>query len=159
MDLKMLMLAPLVQQFMSANPSQRQQLVSYAIPLIIGLIQTHPGGLMGLIQQFEGSGLGPQVQSWLGSGQNAPITAEQIQQAITPQQIQQLANLTGVQHPQIANLLAAYLPQVMNHLTLNGTAPVPSAAEATQHLAAVQSAVASADPNAAAPATAQKATG
>ena len=38
------------------------------------------GGLSGLVQAFEKAGLGNVIGSWVGTGQNLPVTAQQIQQ-------------------------------------------------------------------------------
>jgi len=42
------------------------------------MIQNHPGGLDGLVTTFQQKGLGDVVSSWVSSGQNLPISADQI---------------------------------------------------------------------------------
>ena len=54
-------------------------------PLASGLlqmIQNQPGGLQGLVQSFHDKGMGGLVSSWIGSGQNLPVSADQIHQAL-----------------------------------------------------------------------------
>ncbi len=40
----------------------------------MNLIQNHPGGIEGLLGQFQQAGLGNHVASWVGSGENQPIS-------------------------------------------------------------------------------------
>ncbi|MEY2842765.1 MAG: hypothetical protein RI920_802, partial [Pseudomonadota bacterium] len=42
------------------------------------LLNNQQGGLSGLISAFEQNGLGNVVASWVGTGQNLPISAEQL---------------------------------------------------------------------------------
>ena len=93
--------------------------------LAVSLITNHNSGngLAGLVQQFEQAGLGNLVQSWVGTGQNLPISGEQIEHALGSEQIQQIAAKAGIDSNQITSLLAQYLPQVIDHLTPNGQVP------------------------------------
>jgi uncharacterized protein YidB (DUF937 family) len=59
------------------------------------------GGLPALLQQFENAGLGAQVQSWLGSGENLPLTAEHVIAAIPPEQLNAWAAHAGVTPEQV----------------------------------------------------------
>lgn len=77
------------------------------------------GGIATLVQQFEKNGLGQVVQSWISTGQNMPVSAEQIQQAM-PEQVQQVAQSTGVSPQEACQHLAQALPQLIDKLTPNG---------------------------------------
>lgn len=81
------------------------------------------GGLGGLVQSFERGGLGSIVNSWVSTGQNLPISAEQIQSVLGSPLLQGLAEKLGMSHEQIAGGLASVLPQVVDHLTPNGEVP------------------------------------
>jgi uncharacterized protein YidB (DUF937 family) len=93
------------------------------------LVSNHPGGLQGLIQSFTQAGLGQQVQSWVGTGQNLPITADQLMQVLGGGQLQSLAKQFGVAHQEAAGGLADLLPQVVDHLTPNGAVQDDAIAE------------------------------
>jgi uncharacterized protein YidB (DUF937 family) len=83
-----------------------------------------PGGLGPLQQILEQAGLGDQVRSWIGNGQNLPVSGEQITQALGGSgALSQLASTFGVNEGEIANQLAEGLPEAVNHLTPNGTLP------------------------------------
>lgn len=81
------------------------------------------GGLSGLIQSFQQNGLGHVVQSWIGTSQNLPISAEQIQQVLGQGRIAQVASALGIQNGEAAAHLSQLLPQLIDHLTPNGAVP------------------------------------
>ncbi len=78
------------------------------------------GGLTGIIQQCENGGLGTMVKSWIGTGPNLPVTAEQIKAALGSDRIQQLAARLGVSPDLAAQRVADVLPHVIDHLTPGG---------------------------------------
>jgi uncharacterized protein YidB (DUF937 family) len=106
--------------------------------MAIGLIQSHPQGLQGLIDQFNQSGLAQHAQSWVGSGQNMPVSGEQLSQVLGSGKLQALAQQFGVPAGGASGGLAAILPQIIDHLTPNGQ--IPPAAEILQRLSALKNA-------------------
>jgi uncharacterized protein YidB (DUF937 family) len=52
------------------------------------LLKNHPGGISGLVQQFHDKGLGDVVNSWVSTGQNLPISADQIKSVLSNEHIQ-----------------------------------------------------------------------
>ncbi len=88
-----------------------------------GLINNHPGGLQGLVQAFEQQGLGGVVASWVGTGQNLPISGEQIQAVLGNQQVAAIAQSLGFSPQEASNKLAEFLPQVVDKLTPTGQLP------------------------------------
>jgi len=101
----------------TGGSGQANQLMQAAL----NLINNHPGGLQGLVQQFTQSGLGQQVQSWVGNGQNLPVSAEQITQVLGSGKLQEIAKQLGLDHADAAGKLASVLPHVVDHLTPNGS--------------------------------------
>ncbi len=81
------------------------------------------GGLAALVQLFERGGLGHIVQSWIGTGQNLPISPAQLQQVLGHGPLGQLASQTGMAPDALAQQLTHLLPQVVDHLTPNGQMP------------------------------------
>jgi len=90
---------------------------------VMGLIQNHPGGIQGLLAQFQEKGLGDQVASWVGTGANQPIGGDQLQAALGSDQLQQLAGQMGISHDEAASGLAGLLPQVVDKLSPEGNLP------------------------------------
>ncbi len=83
-----------------------------------------PGGIGPLQQILEQAGLGEQVRSWIGNGQNLPVSGEQITQALGGSgALSKLASTFGLNENEIASQLAEALPEAVNHLTPQGTLP------------------------------------
>ena len=87
--------------------------------VVSGLIEKH-GGVQGIVAQLEQQGLGGTVKSWVGTGANLPITADQIHAAFGSNVIAGLAAKVGMDPNALAAKLAQVLPQAVNHLTPNG---------------------------------------
>jgi uncharacterized protein YidB (DUF937 family) len=81
------------------------------------------GGIQGLITLFQNKGLGNAVASWIGTGNNMQITAEQIQHVLGNEHIQAVAQQLGISTDAAAQGLATMLPQIIDHLTPNGSVP------------------------------------
>lgn len=79
------------------------------------------GGLGNLTDMLSQLGLGDQVKSWVGTGENMPVTAEQIQNSLGQNgTLGQIANQAGVSETEAAGGLAELLPGLINKLTPNG---------------------------------------
>jgi uncharacterized protein YidB (DUF937 family) len=87
------------------------------------LNESGTGGLAGLARQFQEKGLGSIVSSWIGTGQNLPISAQQIQSVLGSERLQQLAASAGVPVQDIGAKLASVLPHVVDQMTPNGQLP------------------------------------
>ena len=90
--------------------------------LVKGAIERH-GGLPGLISQFEQQGLGGVVHSWVGTGANQPITAEQLHQVLGSAAVQQLAAKFGINPQDVLQKLSQVLPQAVDKMTPAGVVP------------------------------------
>ena len=104
----------------SGNTGQQSGLVNSVLGM---LTSGQAGGLNGLIQTMEQQGLGAIAKSWVGTGQNLPISAAQIQQLLGNQQLQQLAAQHGIDVNQVASHLSQILPVAVDKLTPTGTLP------------------------------------
>ena len=79
------------------------------------------GGLGNLTDMLSQLGLGDQVKSWVGTGENLPVTAEQIQTSLGQNgTLGQIASQAGVSETEAAGGLAELLPGLINKLTPNG---------------------------------------
>src|SRR5579862_403058 len=88
---------------------------------VLEMIASQPGGLPGLVQNFHDKGLGGLVTSWIGTGQNQPITPDQLQKVLSSDQIKALAQKAGISPDVASSTLASVLPQVIDRLTPNGS--------------------------------------
>jgi len=81
------------------------------------------GGLAGLAKMFQDKGMGEQIASWIGTGQNQSISADQIKNVLGSDQLGQIARQLGMDEQQAAGGLAGLLPQVVDTLTPGGQIP------------------------------------
>jgi uncharacterized protein YidB (DUF937 family) len=89
---------------------------------VSGLL-SNSGGLSGLVENFKQKGLGDVVSSWISTGNNLPISAEQIQRVLGHPQVQQIADKLGVSTQDASGHIAEYLPQIIDKITPNGSMP------------------------------------
>jgi len=90
---------------------------------LLQMIQNQPGGLSGMLQCFHEKGLGGLAASWVGTGQNLPITADQIQHVLGSDQVKQLAAKAGISPDSASAALSQLLPSLVDKLTPNGQVP------------------------------------
>ncbi len=81
------------------------------------------GGLAGLVQAFQGKGMGDMISSWISTGPNPPITAAQVTNVLGQDTVTQFAQKAGVPHGDAGGLLASLLPTVIDKLTPQGNVP------------------------------------
>jgi uncharacterized protein YidB (DUF937 family) len=84
-----------------------------------GSRQWQPGRVECNRCQLRQAGFGDQVRSWIGDGQNVPITAEQLQQVLGSDVVRQLAARFNIPVDQLSQVLAQALPT-------DGTLPASS---------------------------------
>ena len=102
---------------------------------LLGGLLAQSGGLQGLANKFAQSGQGNAFQSWVGMGENQPISSNQIQNVLGSDQVNALAAKMGIDPAQASNFLAEYLPKIVDKLTPEGK--VDPAADHQQGLAAL----------------------
>lgn len=81
------------------------------------------GGLGGLVSKFEQAGMGQVVNSWIGKGENAPISGGQLGDVLGSDTVTNIANKLGVNSATLLPMLATMLPQLIDHLTPHGEVP------------------------------------
>ncbi|NGO75642.1 DUF937 domain-containing protein [Streptomyces sp. YC504] len=79
--------------------------------------------LSGLLEGLNKAGLSEQADSWVGTGDNKPVTGEQVQQALPTDTLHEVAEKNGITEEQAANEIAAQLPQAVDKLTPQGQVP------------------------------------
>jgi len=102
---------------------------------VIGMVAG--GGLAKVLGAFKDKGMGAQADSWVSTGDNQPLTADQVRAALTPEQLQAIADKAGISVDEAADQVAAALPEVVNHVTPDGQ--VPADADVDAHLEAAKS--------------------
>ena len=80
-------------------------------------------GLGGLVERFRQGGLEEIIKSWIGTGSNKPISANQLHQALGPETVDGLSRETGLPRDDLLSQLSRLLPEVIDKLTPNGKLP------------------------------------
>jgi uncharacterized protein YidB (DUF937 family) len=76
-----------------------------------------------LAHQYTANGLGDVIHSWISTGQNLPISPEQVQKVLGSDQVQAIAAKAGISPEAAQSGLAQVLPQIVDRLTPNGEVP------------------------------------
>jgi uncharacterized protein YidB (DUF937 family) len=85
------------------------------------LANTNLGSVGGLLQQLQQGGLGGQVASWLGNGDNHAVSPDQLRSALGNEQLQQMARSAGLPIDKLLAMLSQQLPQTVDKMSPNGT--------------------------------------
>ncbi len=96
---------------------------SALITTALEFINNQPGGLNGLIEKFKAGGVGDIIGSWVGNGENQPISADTLQNVLGSDVVGSLASKVGIDPSQASSILAQVLPHVVNGATPNGEVP------------------------------------
>lgn len=86
----------------------------------VGDLLRGQGGVGGLVEKFNQAGLADVVGSWIGTGANANISAEQITAVIGHGPLADIAAKMGVTPQQAGETLAGLLPEAIDRLTPGG---------------------------------------
>ena len=81
------------------------------------------GGLQSLLSAFEQNGMGQIAQSWVGNGANQPVSPSQVQQVFGDDQVQSMADKTGMPKQDLLSELSRILPSMVDRMTPNGQVP------------------------------------
>jgi uncharacterized protein YidB (DUF937 family) len=82
-----------------------------------------PGALGNLTSAFQGAGLGNILQSWIGTEQNLPISADQVSKVLGAGTVADLAKKVGIGESETTSALASLLPQVIDKISPSGNVP------------------------------------
>jgi len=101
------------------------QLEAAVVPVVLSEVlgSGGQGGLNAIVAKLQQAGFGDQVKSWIGNGQNLPITAEQLQQVLGSDTVRQLAARFNIPVDQLAKVLAQQLPRSVDHASPDGKLP------------------------------------
>ncbi len=114
----------LLDSVLSAVSGQAQQQGGMA-EVLGGLLSNSSeiGGLGGLAEKFNQAGLGSVVSSWIGHGENLPISGDQIANVLGSGTLANIASQLGIDPAMASGQLAQMLPGLIDKLTPHGTLP------------------------------------
>jgi uncharacterized protein YidB (DUF937 family) len=95
--------------------------------LVAGLLdlldEPETGGIQGLAERSQGQGLGELVASWIGTGSNRSISADQVTSLLGARRVEALGQSAGLQGSLATGAIAALLPALIDKLTPDGKTP------------------------------------
>ena len=83
-------------------------------------------GLSRLMDQFKGAGLGDKADSWVGTGENQPLSPDEVEKAIGADRLAKMSKETGKSVDELKQGLSTAIPESVNKLTPEGKMPNPS---------------------------------
>ncbi len=109
---------------MAGSTGAQQGQHASALTAIMSLINSpQVGGLAGLQNMFQQGGLGNIISSWIGTGQNLPVSASQLQNVLHSGRLQQAAQQAGMDPSQLTGMMSNLLPHLVDKMTPNGQIP------------------------------------
>ena len=108
---------------MSGAGAQTQQNTGLLSMVLNYINSPQVGGIGGLQQMFQQKGLGDLVASWISTGQNMPVSADQLQNVLHGNALQDIAGKSGMDTGQLTSMLSQVLPNLVDKLTPNGQLP------------------------------------
>jgi uncharacterized protein YidB (DUF937 family) len=113
---------------MAGSSGAQQGQHAAALTAIMAYINSpQVGGIAGLQNMFQQGGLGSIVSSWIGTGQNLPVSASQLQNVLHGGTLQQAAQQAGLDPSQLTGMMSSLLPHLVDKLSPNGQVPDASA--------------------------------
>jgi uncharacterized protein YidB (DUF937 family) len=107
-------------KLMGGGTGTQNPLVDIAMSL---LSNPQTGGLEGLVEMFKNKGMSDLMSSWISTGENLPVSGNQIQKALGNDLIRQFAQKLGSSNDEVSGGLANLLPDLIDKLTPNGQLP------------------------------------
>ncbi len=112
------------------NPTEAGGGQAALINIVLGMLTNRSsagaggmGGLGDLLTKFQQAGLGEAASSWVGTGENLPVSPDQVEGALGSDLLSQIARQIGLPQGETAGQLSELLPQVVDRMTPNGRVP------------------------------------
>jgi uncharacterized protein YidB (DUF937 family) len=86
----------------------------------LGGILNQVGGIQGLLGKAKEMGIEKTVGSWVSTGENEPVSPDQVQNLLGQETVQGVAQKLGFNVQQVLPLLAQFMPMVIDKLTPKG---------------------------------------
>lgn len=89
------------------------------LQLALSMLQQN-GGLEGVLGKFRQSGMGAQADSWVSTGQNLPVSPNQLEQIFGSGALSDIASKLGMSQQDAGSAMSQVLPELINQLTPQG---------------------------------------
>jgi uncharacterized protein YidB (DUF937 family) len=105
---------------------QTNPLMQMAMQMLTQQGANGQSGLADIVSKFQQGGLGHLADSWVGTGENQPVSPDQISQVLGNGKLGEIASQLGLSQDDVAGGLSKILPDLVNHVTPNGQMPASS---------------------------------
>jgi uncharacterized protein YidB (DUF937 family) len=116
-------LGQILQGVFGGGQQGQTSVINTILQQVLSVREGDKEGIPAILEKFQNAGLGSHVQSWIGTGPNAPVSPEQVGSVFSWQQILTWAQQIGITPETLQSLLAQGLPQVIDQLTPQGQMP------------------------------------
>ena len=99
-------------------PKSGNPLMDALLPMLL-----KGGGLAALVSKFAGAGLGSKANSWVGTGENEQLNADEVESALGADQLDEIARKAGVPREEAKSGLAGMIPGLVDKLSPGGSLP------------------------------------
>ncbi len=99
------------------------------LPVVAGLLAN--GGLQKILSRLQAQGAGEETKSWVSTGENKPVSAQQMKNAVDNEELAQVAEKLGVSDDQAAEVLAKVVPHVVDKASPDGAEPSQESVDLT----------------------------
>src|ERR1700752_1322173 len=101
------------------------QLGAAVLPVVLSEVMGKggQGGLNAIVAKLQQAGFGDQVKSWIGTGQNLPITADQLRQVLGNDTVRPLPAKYNIPIDQVAEVSPHQLPLAVDRESPDGKLP------------------------------------
>lgn len=120
MDLKSLAVQFAMQKLGGAFGGASEGALSSALSALTGDKNEDSFDLGDLVSQLQGGGLGDVLGSWLGDGDNAPVSGSQVESALGDDRVGEFASRLGMDKSQAADALSNLLPAIVDRSSEGG---------------------------------------
>lgn len=114
----------LLDEVLSMAGGGAQQQNAGALSAVLSYVNSpQVGGIAGLQKMFQQGGLGGVISSWISTGQNLPVSADQLQSVLHSGALQEAAQKAGVDPSKLTGMMTTLLPSLVDKLSPNGQIP------------------------------------
>jgi len=73
-----------------------------------------------VVKQFEEKGMRDEVDSWVRTGPNKPVSRRQIEDVFGQRELDEIARQRNIDRERLAEVLSRYIPKIIDELTPSG---------------------------------------
>ncbi len=99
----------------------KAKIVAVVLPILISLLSS--GKLKDILEKMKEMGLGEEASSWIGTGENKPITGDQAKELVGAGTVKEIADKAGLPEGKAADVVAEALPEAVDKLSAGGKEP------------------------------------